>query len=129
MEDLVAVELTTTDGHVCYFITWGRIQSAVDAKPLEELILQVAAHFAIRGTPSKTRLCWSLGEARDAPYFYEALFRYAQRPIPYGPDFEDWRRRIDSRMRQGKEIYFVGPFKPPVGDEAGSIAYGADWFE
>jgi hypothetical protein len=129
MEDLVAVELTTADGHICYFITWGRIQSAVDPAPLEKLILGVASHFAIRGTPTSTRLCWSLRDARDAPYFYEALLHFAQRPIPFGPDYQKWRRQINLRQRKGKEIYFVGPFKEPSDDSSGSIAYGADNFD
>ena len=67
MEDIVAVELTTADGHVCYFITWGRIQSRVEPEPIEQLILSVADHFAVRGTPEKARLCWSLQDAREAP--------------------------------------------------------------
>lgn len=125
MEDIVAVELTTADGHVCYFITWGRIQSRVEPEPIEQLILGVADHFDVRGTPEKARLCWSLQDAREAPYFYEALLYFAQRPIPFGTGYEKWRKRMDRRMHRGHEIYFVGPFKPATGDSGGSIAFGA----
>jgi hypothetical protein len=110
MEDLVAVEVTTANGPTCYFVTWGRIQDAVDPEPLEALILDVAAHFALPGTPVTACVCPSLSAARDAPLFYEALFDFAQRPIPFGDGYEDWRRRIDGLMREGKEIYAVGPF-------------------
>jgi hypothetical protein len=129
MEDLVAVELTTADGHVCYFVTWGRIQSTVDAEPLEKVIVSVAGHFAVGGIPVTARLCGSLQDARDAPYFYEALFDFAQRPIPYGPTYEKWRKRMDKRMRKGKEIYFVGPFALTSDASAGAIAYGVDRFD
>jgi hypothetical protein len=111
MEDLVAVEVTTNEHVSCYFITWGRIQHAVDPEPLQDLILTVAAHFAIPGTPSSVRLCDSLQEATNAPLFYEALFYFAQRSIPYGKGYERWRRKIDKRMRSGKELYFAGPFR------------------
>jgi hypothetical protein len=111
MEDLVAVELITLEGPVCYFITWGRIQDAVDPEPLEQLILSVADHFALPGTPRSTKLCDSLQDAKEAPFFYEALFSFAQKPIPFGSGYQKWRRRMDKLMRQGKEIYAVGPFK------------------
>lgn len=110
MEHLVAVELTTAEGPRCYFVTWGRIQDSVDPAPLEALILDVAGHFALPGTPASTRVCESLQEAREAPFFYEALFDFAQRPIPFGDGYEDWRRTMDELMREGQEIYAVGPF-------------------
>jgi len=110
VEDLVAVELRTSEGASCYFITWGRIQDAVDPRPLEALIRSVASHFAIPGVPTEARLCNSLQEARDAPLFYEALFAFAQKPIPFGADHEKWRSQMDELMRSGKEIYFAGPF-------------------
>ena len=111
MEDLVAVELTTTEGPVCYFVTWGRIQHAVDREPLEKLVLKVAGHFAVPGTPASARLCDSLQEAREAPLFYEALFSFARQRIPFGSGYEKWRRRIDKQMPSGKEIYFAGPLE------------------
>jgi hypothetical protein len=111
MEDLVAVELTTLEGLVCYFVTWGRIQEPVDPEPLEQLIMTVAGHFALPGTPASAKLCESLQDAREAPFFYEALFEFAQKPIPSGSGYQKWRRRTDKLMRQGKEIYAVGPFK------------------
>jgi hypothetical protein len=108
VEDIVAVEPTTTDGVVCYFVTWGRIQDRVDPEPLERLIMDVASHFAVPGAAASARLCGSLQEAREAPYFYEALFDFSQTKIPFGPGYEKWRARIDKLMRQGKEIYYAG---------------------
>jgi hypothetical protein len=109
VEDLVAVELRTKDGQLCYFLTWGRIQDAVDPAPLSELILSVADRFSVPGAPVSARVCGSLQEARGAPLFFEALFEFAQRPIPFGSDYETWRSETDAKMRAGKEIYFAGP--------------------
>jgi hypothetical protein len=122
VEDLVAIEVRTKRGQFCYFLTWGRIQDAVDPAPLAELILSVADQFSVPGAPDSARVCGSLQEARGAPLFYEGLFEFAQRPIPFGPDYETWRIETDAKMRTGKEIYFAGPVegsggrtrRPPV---------------
>lgn len=124
MEDIVAVEVTTSDGHRAYFMTWGRIQDIVDPGPIERLMLKVAHKFAIGGAAESARICKSLQEAKDAPYFYEAVVAFAHKPIPFGPDYANWRRRMQRRMRAGKEIYFLGPWGP--GDDEGSrIAFGS----
>jgi hypothetical protein len=128
MEDVVAVEVTTSDGHRTYFMTWGRIQHVVDPGPIEHLLLQVAHQFAIGGSPASARLCSSLSEAKDAPYFYEAVIEFAHKPIPFGPDYQNWRRRMQRRMRQGKEIYFMGPWGDSPDQEGGGVAFGSNNF-
>jgi hypothetical protein len=111
IEDLVAIAVTTVEGPVAYFVTWGRIQDATDPEPLEALIMDVAGHFALTGTPVSATLCPSLQDARDAPLFCEALFRFAQQSIPFGAGYRKRRRKTDKLMRQGKEIFPVGPFE------------------
>jgi hypothetical protein len=39
MDDIVAVEIRLATGENRYFLTWGRIQDAVEPKPLAELVL------------------------------------------------------------------------------------------
>jgi len=46
MDDVVAIEVTTDSGATGYFLTWGRIQSATEAAPLEALALRAAASFS-----------------------------------------------------------------------------------
>ncbi len=128
MEDIIAVEVTTEDGHRAYFMTWGRIQDAVDPEPIERLMLKVADKFALGGVASSARLCDSLREARDAPYFYEALIAFAHQPIPFGPDYAKWRRRLQRRMRNGKDIYFMGPWGSHSEADGGKISFGSDNF-
>ena len=111
MDDLVAVEVTTVAGEKCYFLTWGRIQAHVDPKPLEELILSVAHHWALPSEAASARVCDVLAEAREAPLFYEALFTFSQKPIPFGDGYDSWRRETDERMRNFEEIFFAGPFR------------------
>jgi hypothetical protein len=111
MENLVAVEVTTVAGEKCYFLTWGRIQAPVDRKPLEALILSLAHHWALPSAAASARVCESLAEAREAPYFYEALFAFSQKPIPFDDGYDSWRRATDERMRNFEEIYFVGPYR------------------
>ena len=125
MEDIVAVEVTTSDGHRAYFLTWGRIQHVVDPAPIESLMLKVVHKFAIGGTATSARLCLSLQEAKDAPYFFEAVIAFAHKPIPFGPGYQSWRRRMQRRMREGKEIYFLGPWGAGKDDDGGKIAFGS----
>ena len=100
-----------TTGRSCYFLTWGRIQERVDPQPLEALIVAVAGRFKTPGRVVSARVCWDLGEARDAPLFFEYFFDFCQKPIPFGDDHAAWRSRMDQLMRDGYEIAAIGPFE------------------
>jgi len=50
----------------------------------------------------------TLQEAAQAPYFFEGLVSFAQRPIPFGDQYEDWRAKRRKRMEDGHEIYYLG---------------------
>jgi hypothetical protein len=52
-----------------------------------------------------------LQEAASAPYFFEALLKFAQVPIPFGEDYERWRQSRAAAMAEGREFYFLG--RPP----------------
>jgi hypothetical protein len=108
MDHWVALEVKTDSGRSGFFVTWGRIQDAVDPGPLEELTLRVATRFAIGGTPVSARVCASLQEAAVQPYFYEAVLTFAQKPIPYGEGYEEWRREKAQEMEDGRDFCFLG---------------------
>jgi hypothetical protein len=108
MDDWVAVEVKTDSGRSGFFVTWGRIQDAVDPQPLQELALRVATRFAIGGRPVSARVCASLHEAAAQPYFYEALLTFAQMPIPYGERYDEWRQENAKTMQEGREFCFLG---------------------
>lgn len=108
MEELVAVAVELASGDVRYFITWGRIQHPVDPRPLARLILDQCHHFALGSGVRTVRICPTLQEAAQQPFFYDALFTFAQHPIPFGSGYDAWRAAIDLRMQAGKEFYFLG---------------------
>lgn len=108
VEDWVAVEVRSGSGVSGYFVTWGRIQHAVDPRPLEELMLRAAHRFATDVPPVSARVCATLQEASTQPYFFEAILKFAQEPIPHGEGYGVWRRARANAMEEGKEIYFLG---------------------
>jgi hypothetical protein len=69
-------------------------------------------------TPSRWRpSCWnrragSRWGARSAPYFYESLLTFARQPIPFGPDYQQWRADRAAAMAMGKEIAYCGEPDP-----------------
>ena len=108
MDDWVAVEVKTDSGRSGFIVTWGRIQDATDTRPLEELTLRIASQFSIGGRPVSARVCTSLREAAAQPTFFEALLTFAQKPIPYGERYDEWRRETAKKMDEGREFYFLG---------------------
>ncbi len=108
MEDLVAVAVELDSNATRFFMTWGRLQDPVDPAALESLVLRHAASFDLGGAAVRARLCTTLGEAREAPYFYEALFDFAQRPIPFGDGYEAWRAERAEAQVRGEDLYFLG---------------------
>jgi hypothetical protein len=113
MEDLVAVAVRLDDGREALFLTWGRLYNAVDPRPVAAIVLSASGGFAIGGTPVGARLCSSLSSAANADYFYEGLFDFAQRPIPFGVGYSDWRREKLARVAKGQDLYFVGVVDGP----------------
>lgn len=108
VEKVVVVAVELADGAERFFLTWGRIQDAIDDRPLAELVLRHAVAYDLGGSPVSARVCRSLQEARDQPYFFEALFDFANEGIPSGPDFDDWRNAVARDMEQGKHLWYLG---------------------
>jgi hypothetical protein len=109
VEEVVAVELETQSGDTHYVVTWGRVQHTVDPTELETLVLDASAKFVPDALAA--RACTSLSDARDAPYFYEALIHFAseiaKRDIAPTP-FDEWAPRTDAEMRAGRHLYYLG---------------------
>ena len=73
-------------------------------------MMSVVGKFKVPGKAVRARVCDSLQDARDAPYFFEYFFSFCQKQIPYGDEYESWRQNIDERMRAGYEIAGIGPY-------------------
>jgi hypothetical protein len=115
MDDVVAVEVELDDGALRYFITWGRIQDAVDGRPVADLVLRHSRKFSLGAEPVRARLCGTLRVAAlsdDAPYFYECLRQFSA-VIPFGETYEAWRTERAAAMEAGQEIAYCG--KPGPG--------------
>jgi len=109
VEDVVAVEVRLKGGGKRYFMTWGRVQEAVDGSALESIVLDQCPTFDLGGVAVKARLCDTLQDASREPYFFEALVYFSQqRPSRT----ETWRTSMDRKMRRGKELYYLGRRKP-----------------
>jgi len=114
MHDVIAVEVRLANGDPRYFLTWGRIQDAVDAGAVCALVLHASSSFSLGADPVSARICNTLREAAqspNAPYFYECLLTFSHQPIPYGEGYAAWRTATDLAMRAGKEISYCG--RPP----------------
>lgn len=110
MEDIVAVEVELDNGQRRYFLTWGRIQDKIESEPLERLILEQCKGFGLGGKPVRARLCLSLQEASREPYFYECFFMICQQKIPFGDGYDKWKKEMDKKMNNGKELYLLGSY-------------------
>jgi hypothetical protein len=123
MDDVIAVRVLLESGDKRYFLTWGRVYDAVDSSAVEEAILRSASKFALGGSPVSATVCESLGEAANQPFFYEAFFAMAHKPIPFGAGYTIWAGRMRKAIDRGKEIYYLGapasPVSTPPGDRPG----------
>lgn len=108
MEDIVAVRVTLTSGRSRYFLTWGRIPEAIDPQPLLAIVRDNLHRFDLGGEPRAVDLCPSLQDASGAPYFFEALFQMGQKPIPFGPRYKSWSKRMLLAIQGGSELYYLG---------------------
>jgi hypothetical protein len=73
-------------------------------------VIGLASRWGVEG--SRAEVCRSLQDAAGEPYFYEALFAFGQKPIPFGEGYAGWRESMDRAMQEGREIYFLG--RPPT---------------
>ena len=107
MEDLIAVRLLLASGDERFIVTWGRIQHAVDPKPLEKIVLKRSTAFSLGSPAVSATVCSTLQEAKEQPYFFEAIFDFARRRVPSGKRYKAWLRKTDRRMRAGKDLYYL----------------------
>jgi hypothetical protein len=112
VEQIVAVEVQLESGARRHFLTWGRIQDAVDPRPLARLVLKHAHHFGpMDGVPMSSRVLWSLHPALQAPEFFECFFEMCQVKIPTGDDYEAWRMSMDAAMQRGEQFRYLSYYK------------------
>lgn len=107
MDNIVAIKITDKVGKPHYLLTWGRIFDAVDPQSLFEVLQPHLVSFGLSDFTG-IKLCRSLKEASDQPYFYEALFSISQHKIHFGKNYPKWKKKRERKMKSGKEIYYLG---------------------
>jgi hypothetical protein len=110
MEEVVGIRATDCKGRAAAFMTWGRLFDVTDDAELLRVVKH--ASTSCEGRPFRNfRLCYALKDIAQFTYFYESLLDFAWKPIPFGSHYKAWQRKMRSVLRQGREIYFLGPLK------------------
>jgi hypothetical protein len=117
MEEIVAVEVRLADGQNRYFLTWGRIQNTVEPGPVARIVLDMSHRFSLGGVPVSARLRRSLHDAAAEPMFFECFYAMCQKRCRVDDDYTVWRSDMDEKMRNGKEIYYLGRDRTVEPDE------------
>ena len=121
MEHIVGIKVHDKVFGEVGFITWGRIFDRVDSDFLLKAINQHLDKFGIT-TPTSIELCDTLQELSAHPYFYEALFAFAQKTIPFGKSYQAWRNKKKKALERGEDIYFLGLAKKQQSKNAAMLA-------
>src|SRR6266571_3213483 len=108
MEHIVALRVVLSKGPAQYFLTWGRLLDPVETGGLEELVGSHLSKFALPGPAVSISVCDSLREAAGARYFYECFFQMCQQAIPIGEGYKQWAAQMLEKLKQGREIYYLG---------------------
>ena len=107
MNDIVAVEVVTPPKQH-YFLTWGRVFDPIAEADLLAVVSAQLAQYGVDGQAATSRVCATLQEAAQAPYFFEGFMHFCHRPIPYGEGYDSWRAKTRSEMEDGHGVDYLG---------------------
>ena len=107
MEDIISIKVVINGSQKKFFLTWGRIFSPLDEEYIIEIMKKYLPNFGIRYY-KEISICESLQECSSERYFFENLFIMSQEKIPFGVKYKQWKISMAKKMKQGKEIYFLG---------------------
>ena len=117
MDDRVAVAIHLENGGTFFCLSWGRVHDPVDPHPLAKAVLHARSRFNLPRPALGARVCWSLGEAAAAPYFYECLMAIQAQEIPFGRAYAAWRRHQLIEVNEGRSIWQAGVVDAPTRSE------------
>ena len=107
MEDIIALKVSVTVNEKKFFLTWGRIFSATDEIEIIKNLKKYLPDYGISHF-EKIELCESLQESSSERFFFENFFMMSQVKIPFGSKYGKWKSSMAKKIREGKEIYFLG---------------------
>lgn len=109
MNKIISVAIKCDNNKINYFITFGRLQSIINGERIEAIVLNTSKNYALDGNPCLAEVCYSLKDAAQSPYFYEAMQLINEIRIPTSKiKYEKWENEIIKGMTSGKYIYFCG---------------------
>lgn len=102
-----AVRLISSTHGDLFLLTWGNVY---DRARLSNVVRDyISRHGDLAGTISGIELCRTVGEAAQAPYFFEAFFEMARSRRRQVRSMWILQRRATARkMAEGREIWFLG---------------------
>src|SRR5690349_11339819 len=102
MNDVVAIKVRDLQRGNGYFLTWGRVFSTVDPKPLLKAVRKTLKGMDFSEIV-ELEVCSSLSEATQELYFYESLLRFAWEKPPFGSTYAVWAKKKREEIASGKE--------------------------
>jgi hypothetical protein len=106
MDDLVCLRMRDRKQGVIFALTWGRVFDSVDPQQLLSAVKNGVTRFGLNEVV-KIELCDSPANGSEEKYFYEGLFSFSQRQIPYGPKYEAWAKKMRAEIFVGKSIFVI----------------------
>ena len=112
-ENIIAVAVRHTNGHVNYFLTLGKFYWQAELDEIAGHVLARCHAFALDGEPQTAEVCRSLLDASQEPYFFEQFFALCQLRLP-DYQYEDRvdcdlrAQRIHEALRGGDHFLYCG---------------------
>jgi hypothetical protein len=106
MDDLVCLRITDRIAGTVYALTWGRVFDPVEPEALIQAVKKGASSFGLRDI-EKIYVCESLSSGAKEKYFFEGLFSFSQKQIPFGARYKDWTKQMRREIAAGKSVFVI----------------------
>ena len=108
-EPLLAIALKFSSGEMNFFLTLGKPFHRRRLDEMAKWIFERSNNFALDGDPQEAEVCYSLLDASQEPYFFEAVVSLGD-VIKQVKTKKDWER-IKRECDKGHHLYFLGSHK------------------
>jgi len=110
MTPILAIELTLQDDTTVFLLTRGGVPGYIDQSSVEQAAWDyVSKHGDLAGRTVGVHVCRNVGEAANAPYFYEAFYEMASTRQPrtrWGRAV--WNRILARGIANGRQVWLLG---------------------
>lgn len=110
MTPILAIKLTLQEDVTVFLLTWGEVPGYVDRSSVEKAAWDyVSTHGTLARRTIGVHVCRNVGEAADAPYFYESFFEMTSTRQPrtrWGRMV--WNRIMARGIANGRQFWLLG---------------------